>query len=241
MRGVRVAYLLVYAALAALGEALVARPALLWLRGQGLFHAVQPWEVPFGAACLVLALFVALNTLWLAADAALGRRPRVPQHAIFLLVLALCISIRAGSGEPRPPPDAAPQLLAGLRAAAEELDRDYKGSYAPDAGQLQGALAPLGPSGFRRLARNIPLHARVLSASEGPQLEALPEDLPGTLYVAVSRDRSSAWLTALGKSGVVKLQSGKPALVELHAGTHSLPGRDPQVPAYPGMRSVLAK
>ena len=45
---IRLLYLAAYAALAALGEALVARPGLLWLRGQGLLRAALPWDVPLG-------------------------------------------------------------------------------------------------------------------------------------------------------------------------------------------------
>jgi hypothetical protein len=234
----RMAYLAVYAGLAALGEGLVARPALLWLRGQGLLRAALPWEVPMGGAALALAALVAVATLWLASDAALGRRPRVPQHAAFLALLGACLALRAGTAEPGPPRDPAPALLQGLRAAAEELDRDFHGRYLPDAGQINGALAQVPPPGFRRLGRSIPLHARVLSGAEGPQTEPLPGDEPGTIYVAISRDRAAAWLTALALPGVLRTPAGKPALIEAHAGTHSLPGRDPLVPAYPGMRGV---
>jgi hypothetical protein len=238
--GVRIAYLAAYAALAALGEALVARPALLFLRGLGLFRTVQPWDVPLGGLSLFCAALVALMTLWLASAAALGRRPRVPQHAAFLLLLAVCLAVRAGSGEPRPPRDATPALLDGLRAAATELDGSFHDQYTPDAAQLDAALAKLPAPGFRRLGRSLPLHARVLPAADGPQTDALPGDPPGTLYVSISRDRHAAWLTALGLRGIARLPSGKPALIEAHSGTHSLPGRDPLVPAYPGMRSVTA-
>lgn len=229
----RIVYLLAYAALAALGEALVARPALLWLRGQGLLHAALPWDVPLGGLALALALLVALLTLWLALDAALGHRPRVPLHLAFLMLLAICWASRNFSGEPRPPRDPVPALLDGLRAAAGELDRDFRGSYAPDAAQLNSALAQVSPPGFRRLGRPIPLHARVLSGCDGPQLEALPGDDPGTIYVAISKDRRAAWLTALSLHGVLRKQR-----IEAHEGTHNLPGRDPLVPAYPGMKSL---
>src|SRR5262249_10703396 len=160
-------------------------------------------------------------------------------HALrFLLPRAVCFAVRSWAGDPQPPRDPAPALLDGLRAAAGELDRDFHGSYLPDASQLNSALAQVTPPGYRRLGRDIPLHARVLSGADGPQLEPLPGDIPGTIYVAISRDRTAAWISALALGGTLKLASGKPALVEAHAGTHSQPGRDPLVPAYPGMRGI---
>jgi hypothetical protein len=237
MRAVlRIAYLAVYAGLAAVGEGLVARPALLWLRGQGIFHAALPWEVPLGGLALALAALVAIATLWLASDVALGGKPRVTLHAAFLIMLGTCLALRAGTDPPAPPRDPGPPLLQGLRAAAEEIDRDFHGAYAPDVGQINGALAQVAPPGFRRLGRSIPLHARVLSGADGPQLDPLPGDEPATIYLAVSKDRTTAWLTALTLGKVLRTPAGKPLLVEAHAGTHSLPGRDPVVPAYPGMR-----
>src|SRR3954469_23691891 len=140
MTGVRVAYLMAYAALAALGEALVARNALVWLRGQGLFHPALPWDVPLGGAALLLAALLAFATLWLALQAALGNRPRVVQHAIFLMLLGFCFSLRSLSGEPLPPADPAPALLEGMRAVATELDRNFQQTYAPDASQLNRIL-----------------------------------------------------------------------------------------------------
>ena len=239
MSGLRIAYLAAYAALAALGEALVARPALLWLRGQGLFAPALPWDVPLGGLAFLLAALVALSTLWLAAGAALGRRPRVPQHAAFLMLLALCLAARAGSGEPLPPADPAPALLEGLRTAASALDADYHGAYRPTAAALDAALAKLPAPGYRRLGRRLPLHVRIISSAV-PQLDPLPGDDPGTLYLAVSADQKSVRLTALALHETLRLSSSKPALIEAHAGTHSLPGRDAQVPAYPGMRSITA-
>lgn len=236
--GLRIAYLAAWAALAALGEALVARPALLWLRGQGLLRAALPWEVPLGSLAFLLAVLVALSTLWLAASAALGRRPRVPQHAAFLMVLATCLAVRAGSGEPRPPPDPALALLEGLRTTAAALDRGYHAQYALDAPALEAVLSKLSLPGYRRLGRVLRLRIRVLSPAGGAQLAPLAGDSPGTLYVAASADRKSVWLTALALRGVLLLASGTPALIEAHAGTHSLPGRDPHIPAYPGMRSI---
>lgn len=225
---VRIVYLAVYAALAALGEALVAKPALLWLRSQGVLRAALPWEVPFGALALLLAALLAALTLALAAQAALGARPRVPQHALFLCVLGACFALRFAAGEPRPPPDPAPRLYQGLRAAAEQLDQAFAGTYAPMPLQL-------GDSPFRRFGRTPPLRARFLDDADGPQRTPLAGDAPGTIYVAIGRDRTAAWLTALSIGGVLK------NAIESHAGTHSLPGRDALVPAYPGMRSATER
>ena len=62
--GVRIAYLAAYAALAALGEALVARNALVWLRGQGLLHPALPWDVPLGSGAFLLAVLVAFSRVY---------------------------------------------------------------------------------------------------------------------------------------------------------------------------------
>ena len=238
--GLRAAYLLSYAALAALGESLVARPALLWLRGQGLLRAALPWDVPLGGIAFLCAALVALFALGLAWAAGLGRRPRVSHHAAFLLLLAVCLAARAGAGEPRPPIDPAPSLLAGLRAAASALDAGYSGRYAPQS--ADSVLAQLPPPGFRRLGRALPLRAHALLAASGARVDPIPGDEPGTLYLALSPDGTAAWLTAVtlrdGVPAVLRTVSGKPAVIEAHAGTHSPPGRDPLVPEYPGMRSL---
>lgn len=228
----RVTYPAAYAALAALGEALVAGPAVLWVRSQGIFSPALAWDVPYGSLLLACAVFLALFTFALASRAALGRRPRAPLHVAFLLAVGICLAVRSASGNPRPPRDPGPALLDALRAAAEELDRGYRGLYVPDAGQFASSLAQVSPPAFRRLGRGIPLHARILSGADGPQLEALPEDLPGTIYLAISRDRQSAWLTALSIDRVLELAPARPAVAVARQGTHSLPGQDPAVPAY---------
>jgi hypothetical protein len=233
---IRLAYVCTYGSLAALGAALVARPALLWLRSQGLLRTALAWDVRYGALLFVGAALLALFTLWLASEVALNRRRRAPLHVAFLLAVGICLALRSASGDPRPPADPAPALLDALRVAGDELDRGYSGRYAPDAAQFSSSLAQVPPPGFRRLGRPVPLHARILSGAEGPQLGALPGDQPGTIYIAVSGDRRSAWMTALTLAGILNLPSGRPAIVESRDGTHSLPGRDPAVPAYRPMR-----
>src|ERR1700682_3433418 len=227
----RLAYLAAYAALAALGAALVARPALLWLRSQGLFEAALAWDVRNGALLVVSAALLGFLTLRLASQAALRRSPRASLHLVFLLGVGVCLALRSASAAPRPPADPAPGLLEGLRAAAEELDRGWAGQYTPDAAQFSLSLAQVHPPAFRRHGRSLPLHVRVLSGAEGAQLEPLPRDQPGTIYLALSQDRQTAWLTALTLDGILQISSGKPAIIEAHAGTHSLPGRDPALPA----------
>lgn len=221
------------AAFAALGVALAGRPALLWLRSQGLLRPTLGWDVPLGALSLVLVLTLTCLTLWLAVATALGRPGRVQVHAALLLLAAACVGARAAAPPPVPPRDPAPVLLDALRRTAEDLDARYASRYLPDASVLNAALAGVPDPGFRRLGRPLRAHARVLSGAAGPQLEPLPEDDPATLYVAVSADRHSVWLTALGLDGILRLSSGKPAQLEAHGGTHNLPGRDAMVPVYP--------
>jgi hypothetical protein len=194
------------------------------------------WDVRYGALLLASAALLALFTFWLASQVALNHKRRAPLHVAFLLAVGICLALRSASGDPRPPPDPFPALLDALRVAGDELDRGYSGQYVPDAAQFSSSLAQVPPPGVRRLGRPVPLHARVLSGAEGPQLDALPGDQPGTVYVAVSGDRRSAWLTALTLTGILNLPSGRPAIVESHEGTHSLPGGDPALPAYRPMR-----
>ena len=227
------AYLAAYAALAALGAALVARPAFLWLRSQGLAEAVLAWDVPNGALLAASAALLAFLTLRLASEAALRRGPRAPLHLAFLLGVGICLALRSASGDPRPPSDPAPGLLDALRAAAEDLDRGWAGQYTPDTAQFSSSLAQVHPPAFRRHGRRLPLHVRVLSGAEGAQLEPLAGDQPGTIYLSLSRDRQTAWFTALTLDGVLQMSSGKPAIIEAQAGTHSSPGGDPALPAYP--------
>jgi len=234
---IRLAYLCAYALVAALGEALVARPASLWLRSQGLFHPALAWEVPYGSLLAASAAALALFTVWLGSHTAMGRKPVLPLHVAFLLLVGICLALRSASGEPRPPPDPAPALVSALAAAAAELDRSYASLYASDAAQFASSLAQIAAPPFLRLGRRIPLHARILSAAEGAQLEPLPDDQPGTLYIAISRDRQSAWLTALSLNGILELPPGSPAIAEAHAGTHSAPGADPKIPSYTPVRS----
>jgi hypothetical protein len=221
-----------YAVLAALAEALVAPPALLWWRSQGVFRPVLAWDVPFGAMFLCASLAVAILALSIACEAALGRRPVLPLHATLLLLVGICFVLRSASGTPRPPPDPLRSLLESLRVLASELDRSYSGTYAPDGSQLTSAVEHIDPPPFRRFGLQLSLHARVLSGADGPQLEPLAGDAPGTIYVAISADRQSAWLTALSLSTVLRLPSGHAAIAEAHSGTHSTPGRDPALPAY---------
>lgn len=230
---IRIAYLCLYGALAALGEALVARPALVWVQSQGIVHTALARKVPYGALLAAAAAALALFTLWLVWRTAVDRTPPLPMHVTFLLLVGVCLSLRSASGNPRPPPDAAPSLLDALRVAADELDQRYEGLYAPDTAHLSFALAQVRPPPFRRLGRQVPLRAQILSAAGSAQLNPLPGDEPATIYIAISPDRRSAWLTAVTLTGILELPSGRPAIAEAHAGSHSAPGADPGLPSYP--------
>jgi hypothetical protein len=230
--------LLVYAGIAALGEALVARPALLFLRGLGVFSVVLPWRVPLGAVQFILAQGIAVCALWLASRAALGRPPRLALHAALLALLALAVGVRSQVAAPLPPADPLPALLTGLRATASAVERGL-GLAAIDA-----ELATLDPPGFVRFGRRLPMHARTIISTgngEAPILDELRAglfalDAPGTICIA--RSGNHAWLTVRTLNGFAALPGGKPAVIEVRGATHSEPGRDPLLPAYPGMRSL---
>jgi len=231
----RTAYLALYAAFAALGAALLIRPAALWMRGLGLFRPVLPWTVPLGWSAAILALALVGCTLTLAVHVGLGRKPRLAGHAAFLLLVAAAFALRSASGQPAPPAGPEARLLDALRSAADALDAEYAGSsrYAPSAPLLQGALAALPRPGFVYRGRELPLSARILHGMHDAQREPMPGDPPGTIYVCISPDEQRAWLSALSLRGVL------PVVLHARAGTHSAPGRDPLLPAYPGMRPAL--
>ena len=70
-------------------------------------------------------------------------------------------------------------------------------------------------------------------------VEPLANDAPGTIYVALSADRTHAWLSALtlGPSGTEPLRVGaRPLVVQARGGTHGSIGGDPLLPAYPARR-----
>jgi hypothetical protein len=226
---VRGASLALYAGFAALGAALLARPAVLWAEGLGLFRPVLPWPVPLGAAAALLAALIGCFTLAMAMHAVAGTRPRRHSHLAPLLLLALALAVRAASGELVPPTDPAPRLIEGLRTAAGVLDAEYASTrrYAPTAGLLQGALSALPAPGFVHRGRELRLSARILHGMRGAQLEALAGDPPGTIYVCISSDEQRTWLSALALHGVI------PVTVQAHAGTHPAPGFDPLLPLYP--------
>ena len=233
---IRLSYVCAFALLAACGAAAVARPAWIWVRSQGFLRPALAWDVPSGSLHLAAAALLSAVTLWLALRIALRRRAGLRVHLAFLLAAGLCCGLRHAAGEPRPPPDPAHALLAGLRAAAAVLDAGYAGRYAPDAAAFAPSLARVAPPPFRRLGRPVPLQTRILSAAAGPQLEALEGDRPGTLYVAISSDCQIAWLTALSSDGLLRLPSGRAAAITAHRGTHALPGSDPALPVYPDAR-----
>ena len=235
-RVLRASSLLLYSGVAALGEALIARPALLFLRGLGIFRAVLPWRVPFGAVQLALALAVALCTLCLGVRAALEKPPRLPLHAALLALLALSFAVRRVAEPSRPPADPLPALLTGLRTAAGAIARGQDGAA------LDAELAGLDPPGFVRFGRQLPMRAALVAGATGPLPDgrsSIALDEPGT--VCIARDEKAAWLTVRTLNGFAALPDGQPAVIEVRGGARSEPGRDPLLPAYPGMRSITRR
>jgi hypothetical protein len=240
---VRAAYLAFYGAFAALGAALLAPPALLSLKGLGLWRPALPWEVPLGAVAAGLLFALGALAVRFAVATALGDKPHLLEHAVFLALVAGAVALRTLAADPTPPKDPAPALLQALRTAADATDSQYaaRKSYALDEAALSASLAKLPAPAFVWRGRALPLRARLLPRAAGPQLAPEADDLPGTVLIAISPDQARAWLTVLtlreGRAAVLT-SDDRPVQIHARAGTHGAPGRDPLVPAYPSMRAV---
>ncbi|MFL5247085.1 MAG: hypothetical protein ACJ79V_04615 [Myxococcales bacterium] len=231
---IRLSYVGIYGAFAALGAALLSRPALEWVRGLGLFAPALPLQEPLGWASAVLLLLLVAGTIGMAMSVALGLKPGIAGHAVLLGLVACALALRAGS-EPATRPDPDPALRDALGAAASVLDASYalERRYDPDVRKLQGALDALPRSPFRFRAQAIRYTVRLLRGAIGPQREPLPGDGPATVYVAISHVAQRGWVT------VTTLRDGKvsvlPTTLEARFGAHAEEGRDVLVPPYPGM------
>ncbi|TMA23972.1 MAG: hypothetical protein E6J85_00645 [Deltaproteobacteria bacterium] len=230
-------YLAMYAAFAACGAALLARPALRWFLGLGFFSPALPASGFAGLASAALLFLLVAATLAMAIKHALGHKPGLPAHAAFLGLVACALAVRAAS-VPAPPVDPDPALREALRAAAGALDASYavEHRYDPGVNALQAALDALPPSPFRHRAKSLRYSARVLRNAPGPQNDPLPGDLPATVYVAIEPGGQGAWLSATTlRNGRVEVL---PAAIQARSGTHSEPGESLLLPRYPGMRSA---
>jgi hypothetical protein len=223
--------------------ALVARPASLWLAGLGLQGPVLAACVPFGAAFFAVAALVCAATLRLSLALAGRIRPRVPEHAAFLLLLGCALGLRAWVDPPHPGDDPAPALRAGLHAVADALETSYplQDRYVAEAGPLEAAIATLSLPGFAYRGRRLALRVRMIESAARPQIDAVPGDPPGTLYVALSADRRRAYLTALtlrgGRPETMRANDGRALILQARGGTHGELGQDPLLPAYPSQTS----
>ncbi len=239
---VRAAYLIAYGLFAALGAGLLAPPAILTVRGLGLFRPALTWSVPLGWLSAALLVVLSAFALRFALAAALGGRARFPEHAAFLALLVTAFALRLLAPEPAPPPDPSFALATGLRVAAESTDAQYEPGrgYSLAEAAVNAALAPLPTPGFASRARALPLRARVLRDTAGPQQTPLLGDPPGTIYLALSADKSRCWLTAVtlraGQPAILLIGT-RPAVIHARGGTHSAPDRDPLLPSYPSARA----
>jgi hypothetical protein len=234
---VRFFYVATYAAFAACGAALLARPALSWFRGLGLFAPALPAAGFAGWASATLLVLLGAGTLAMAIAIALGHKPGLPSHAAFLGLVACALALRAASA-PAVPADPDAALREALRAAARALDASYAldHRYDPGVSPVQAALDALPPSPFRHRAKRLRYTARLLQTAGGPQRDPLPADLPAMVYVAIEPGEQGAWLS------VTTLRDGRvailPAIVEARSGTHSEPGESLLLPRYPRMRTA---
>jgi hypothetical protein len=195
--------------------------------------------VPLGRGHLLLAALLAAWTLRVSLATALERRLALAERGALLLCVGLALLLRTSSGEPLPPRDPEPALVAALRESARLLDDGYRvlGRYEPEKGPFDAALGRMGSPGFQLRGRPLPNLLRPLFPAAGPLREPLAGDPPGTVYAAIGEDRQRAWLTVvtLDPQGRPQLlaQGGRPLIVLARAGTHGGIGRDPAVPVYP--------
>jgi len=236
-RPLRFLYAATYAGFAALGAALLARPAASWFRGLGLFGPALPVEGVAGWASAALLLLLAAATVGLAIATALGRKPGLSWHAGFLGLVACAVALRA-AGLPQVRPDPEPALREALRTAAAALDASYAVDhrYDPPPGAVQAALDALPPAPFRHHGKSVRYTARLTRNAAGAQTDPVPGDPPATVYAVLQPGGQGAWLS------VTSLRGGRvevlPAIVEARSGSHSEPGETLLLPRYPGARAT---
>lgn len=226
---IRAASLALYAAFAVLAAALLAAPAAAWVRGLGLDGPVVPAEVPLGCGAVLLGGALAASVTAIAIRAALGRSPGTVARTSVLLITAAALALRAAIGDVRAGPDPAPRLVRALQALADSLDAEYARThrYAATSPLLDSTLSALPPTGVVHRGRELRVAVRVFMRTHGAQVDSIPGDPPGTIYLSISPDEQSTWLSALSVDGVL------PLTVYAHAGAHSQPGFDPLLPLYP--------
>jgi len=230
-------YLATYATFAAIGAALLAKPALRWFEGLGFLGPALPTGGLAGPASAALLVLLVAGTVAMAVARAVGRKPGLPSHAALLGIVACAIALRAAS-VPGEPVDPDPALREALRTAAAALDAWYATDhrYDPPTGAVQAALAALPPSPFRLRGRPVRYAARLLRNAPGAQTDPIPGDPQATVYVALEAGGQGAWLTATTlRAGRVEVL---PTAVEARSGTHSEPGESLLLPRYPGMRAT---
>jgi hypothetical protein len=90
-----------YGGSAALGIALVGRPAVLWVRSLGMFGPALLWAVPLGWAFATTALALVACTVTLAVRVSVKRTRGLAHHAVLLLLAAAALALRGASPAPR--------------------------------------------------------------------------------------------------------------------------------------------
>jgi hypothetical protein len=126
-RVLRALHLGAYGAVAAVGMALVARPAVLWVRSFGTSDPALPWAAPFAAAFAATALAITVCTAALAVRACERRKRGLANHAALLLAVATAIALRGAAGEARPP------QMSGRAATREQSRANWRVPTYPEA------------------------------------------------------------------------------------------------------------
>jgi hypothetical protein len=178
-----------------------------------------PLWLPLGLAVLGYLVFFLLG-------AALRFSISMKHHVMVLVLFGVVLAARvvvlfspvAQTGW-RDGSDAPPQLLmaravARLKAEVDTYARAADNRTHPVDPEVLGEFLRDGrrmlPSGFRSHGLRAPVKLVVVDEAEGPILQVKPGDRAGTIYFAVSEDKSRYWITLVG---LEDLPAGRPGIM----------------------------
>ena len=183
-------------------------------------------DFPYWPLWLPLGLLVLGYLVYFLLGAALRFRISFGHHVMVVVLFGVVLTTRVVSvlsavpgSNWRDESDAPPQLLmaraaARLKSSVDLFGRDTDNrSYPADPEVLAEFIRVdkrIPPSGFRSHGLWAPVKLVVVGEAEGAVLKVRPGDRAGTIYYAVSEDKSRYWITLVGLS---ELPAGRPGIM----------------------------